>query len=184
MPRRSGHRDWANAHHRAQMERKRPGSGRSKGDRVILLLSTIFVVSMGLTVFLWPSASTSSPETGSPGFACQVSSVTDGDTLRCADGTRVRLHAIAARERDETCSPGHPCPTASAASATAKLAELAGGRPLHAGRLAPAMTASPPSATLRLASRSTARWCAAGQRWCGSGSTGRRPFVAEISRNM
>lgn len=130
MPRRSGHRDWANAHHRAQMERKRPGSGRSKGDRVILLLSTIFVVSMGLTVFLWPSASTSSPETGSPGFACQVSSVTDGDTLRCADGTRVRLHAIAARERDETCSPGHPCPTASGASATAKLAELAGGQTL------------------------------------------------------
>ena len=130
MPKRGRHRNWANAHHRAQMERNRPGSGRLKGDPVILLLSTTFVVSVGLTVFLWPSASTSSAETGSSSFTCQVSSVTDGDTLRCGDGTRVRLHAIAARERDETCSPGHPCPDASAASATAKLEELAGGETL------------------------------------------------------
>lgn len=130
MPKRGRHRNWANAHHRAQMERNRPGSGRLKGDPVILLLSTTFVVSVGLTVFLWPSASTSVAETGSSSFTCQVSSVTDGDTLRCGDGTRVRLHAIAARERDETCSPVHPCPTASAASATAKLEELAGGQAL------------------------------------------------------
>lgn len=33
-------------------------------------------------------------------FTCNVASITDGDTLRCSDGTRVRRHAIAARERD------------------------------------------------------------------------------------
>lgn len=61
-------------------------------------------------------------------FLCDVAYVNDGDTLRCKDGTRVRLHAVAAREADETCSPGHPCPAATAASATAELRRLAANR--------------------------------------------------------
>lgn len=64
-------------------------------------------------------------------FLCSVSSITDGDTLRCSDGTRVRLHAVAARESDESCKPGHPCPSASAASATAMLSQLASGQTLQ-----------------------------------------------------
>lgn len=84
-------------------------------------------------VLFWPTGSTSMavPLVSSSGFQCQVSSITDGDTLRCVDGTRVRLHAVAAREKDETCSPGHPCPSASGASATAKLTELASGQTLQ-----------------------------------------------------
>lgn len=50
--------------------------------------------------------------------ACAVAYINDGDTLRCRDGTRIRLHAVAAREADGTCSTGHPCPAATAASAT------------------------------------------------------------------
>lgn len=61
-------------------------------------------------------------------FACESVHVTDGDTLRCRGGLRVRLHAVAAREADETCRPGHPCPAASGASATAVLKRLAEGR--------------------------------------------------------
>ncbi|HUH11263.1 MAG TPA: nuclease [Brevundimonas sp.] len=61
---------------------------------------------------------------------CQVAYVHDGDSLRCQDGTRIRLHAVAARETDETCSPGHPCPEASAASATRTLQRLTEGRDL------------------------------------------------------
>lgn len=67
-------------------------------------------------------------------FLCRVSSITDGDTLRCTDGTRIRLHAVAAREMDETCSAGHPCPTASGASAKAELQRLAGGKSLSCSR--------------------------------------------------
>jgi len=63
-------------------------------------------------------------------FACVVARITDGDTLRCQDGTRIRLHAVAARETDETCSPGHPCPAASAAAATRALQRLAEGQTL------------------------------------------------------
>lgn len=63
-------------------------------------------------------------------FSCEVAYVNDGDTLRCEDGTRIRLHAVAARESDETCSSGHPCPRASAASATAMLRALVSGQRL------------------------------------------------------
>lgn len=80
------------------------------------------------------------PETGlaaptADRFVCDVAYVNDGDTLRCEDGTRIRLHAVAARETDETCSPGHPCPAASAASATAELRRLAANRTLSCERI-------------------------------------------------
>lgn len=61
-------------------------------------------------------------------FSCDVAYVNDGDTLRCEDGTRVRFHAIAARETDGSCSPGHPCPSASASASKAALERLAGRR--------------------------------------------------------
>jgi endonuclease YncB( thermonuclease family) len=63
-------------------------------------------------------------------MTCRVASVTDGDTLRCLDGVRIRLHAVAARELDGSCSPGHPCPAASAEAATRELRRLAAGQSL------------------------------------------------------
>ena len=77
-----------------------------------------------------PSAQTESLLGEPDRFSCSVSRITDGDTFRCSDGTRVRLHAVAARESDETCSPGHPCPSATAASATRALTDLIEGRTL------------------------------------------------------
>lgn len=47
-------------------------------------------------------------------FLCLVASVTDGDTLRCSDGTRVRIAGIDAPElaghcaRNRQCTPGDP----------------------------------------------------------------------------
>lgn len=67
-------------------------------------------------------------------FSCSVAYVNDGDTLRCADGTRVRLHAVAARESDGSCSPGHPCPAASAASSKADLERLVIGSTITCSR--------------------------------------------------
>jgi endonuclease YncB( thermonuclease family) len=125
---RKSHRNWANAHHRSSMLNKKRGRGN---DPVVMLLSTVFVISVGLAVFVWPTSSVSNDNTSAGGFSCSVASITDGDTLRCDDGTRVRLHAVAARESDETCSIGHPCPSASAAAATDKLAELASGQTLQ-----------------------------------------------------
>ncbi len=130
-----GHNSWSASDTRRRMKNKgrsRRPTLRSKADPIVLLLSAVFVVSVGLLVFFWPGSSIEAlanrPTVHGAGFSCQVAAITDGDTLRCSDGTRVRLHAVAARESDENCSPGHPCPTASGAAATAKLSELASGQ--------------------------------------------------------
>ena len=64
-------------------------------------------------------------------FTCTVIGVHDGDgPIYCAEGPKIRLTAIAARELDETCSPGHPCPDTSGASARDALTRLATGQTL------------------------------------------------------
>lgn len=70
------------------------------------------------------------PPSDEQSFSCTVVSVTDGDTLRCINGTRIRIAAIAARETDESCREGHPCPLASGASAKRELSRLTLGRRL------------------------------------------------------
>ncbi|MFV0622642.1 thermonuclease family protein [Sphingomonas sp. ac-8] len=68
-------------------------------------------------------------------FECHVTSVYDGDgPIHCAEGPKIRLSAIAAREMDGSCRPGHPCPTASAGEAKAALERLALGQTLRCER--------------------------------------------------
>jgi endonuclease YncB( thermonuclease family) len=67
---------------------------------------------------------------GRGSFSCTVASITDGDTFRCTDGTRVRLSGIDARERDGSCAPGHPCASAPPEQATAALDRLIAGQTL------------------------------------------------------
>lgn len=116
-------------HRRWPKRRPRASSSRSN----MKFISTVaLVAAVAFTgALLWPrSAELTSAQAAMPNydFACDVAYVNDGDTLRCRDGTRVRLHAIAARETDGSCSPGHPCPTASAAVSAAALTRLAGDR--------------------------------------------------------
>ncbi|HEX8062380.1 MAG TPA: hypothetical protein VF535_04115 [Allosphingosinicella sp.] len=60
-------------------------------------------------------------------FTCTPVKVWDGDgPIHCAEGPKVRLSGIAAREMDGSCSPGHPCPGASAEAARDALAALLG----------------------------------------------------------
>lgn len=61
-------------------------------------------------------------------FACTPMAVWDGDgPIWCAEGPRVRLAAIAAREHDETCRLRQPCPRTSGAAARDNLVRLLGG---------------------------------------------------------
>ena len=61
-------------------------------------------------------------------FICTPIRVWDGDgPIWCAEGPRVRLAGIAAREIDETCKPNHPCPRATGLAAKAALVTLLGG---------------------------------------------------------
>lgn len=61
-------------------------------------------------------------------FTCTPVAVYDGDgPIWCAEGPRVRIAGIAARESDGTCRPGQPCPSASADQARDALVSLFGG---------------------------------------------------------
>jgi endonuclease YncB( thermonuclease family) len=60
-------------------------------------------------------------------FECTPTHVWDGDgPIWCAEGPRLRLAGIAAREIDESCSRGHPCPKASGREARTALVALLG----------------------------------------------------------
>lgn len=64
-------------------------------------------------------------------FRCTVLSVYDGDgPIRCSEGASIRLSAIAAREMDETCRRGHPCPDASGLAAKHELQSIVLGHVL------------------------------------------------------
>ena len=67
--------------------------------------------------------------TAGAAFLCTPTAVWDGDgPIWCAEGPKIRLSGIAAREIDETCRPGHPCPVASGRSARDQLVVLLGGK--------------------------------------------------------
>ena len=60
-------------------------------------------------------------------FTCTPVRVWDGDgPLWCAEGPRLRLAGIAAREIDETCRDGQPCPETGGAEARDALVRLVG----------------------------------------------------------
>lgn len=61
-------------------------------------------------------------------FNCTPTAVWDGDgPIWCAEGPRIRLAGIAAREMDGTCRPGHPCPASTGRAARDHLVKLLGG---------------------------------------------------------
>jgi endonuclease YncB( thermonuclease family) len=95
-----------------------------------------------VAVLIWPTsapgrgpiaqARTTIPPARAGTFTCTVTKVHDGDgPIWCAEGPKIRLTAIAAREMDESCSPGHPCPNASGSDAQRELEGLALGRVLQ-----------------------------------------------------
>lgn len=62
------------------------------------------------------------------GFTCTPVRVWDGDgPIWCAEGPRIRLAGINAREMDGSCRPGAPCVEASGEQAKVELVALLGG---------------------------------------------------------
>ena len=61
-------------------------------------------------------------------FTCTPTAVWDGDgPIWCAEGLKVRIAGVAAREMDGTCKINHPCPTVSGEVARDRLVRLLGG---------------------------------------------------------
>jgi len=60
-------------------------------------------------------------------FSCTPTAVYDGDgPVWCAEGPRIRLAGIAAREMDGTCRSNQPCPNVSAERSRDELVKLVG----------------------------------------------------------
>lgn len=61
-------------------------------------------------------------------FRCTPVAVWDGDgPIWCAEGPKIRIAGVAARELDGSCRPSHPCPTMGAIDARDRLVRLLGG---------------------------------------------------------
>ena len=71
---------------------------------------------------------TSRRQSASGTFSCAVAYVTDGDTFRCSNGTRIRLSSIDTPEMPGSCRPGRQCAPGDPYAAKADLQRLIGGR--------------------------------------------------------
>lgn len=61
-------------------------------------------------------------------FTCTPTTVWDGDgPIWCAEGPKIRIAGVAAREMDGSCRSNHPCPSVSALEARDRLVRLLGG---------------------------------------------------------
>jgi hypothetical protein len=61
-------------------------------------------------------------------FTCTPVAVWDGDgPVWCAEGPRIRIAGVAAREMDGTCKANQPCPAVGAVDARDRLVRLFGG---------------------------------------------------------
>lgn len=95
-------------------------------------------------------------------FDCTPTAVYDGDgPIWCAEGPRIRLAGIAAREMDGTCRSNQPCPAISAERSRDELVKLV-GVPVGRGREGHVLLRGP---TMRCTSDGgaggsrTAAWC-------------------------
>ena len=95
-------------------------------------------------------------------FACTPTHVWDGDgPIWCAEGPRVRLSDISAREMDGTCTEGHPCTSIGPIEARDALVALV-GHPTGIGRHGHVLVTGPTMQCLSDGSGGgirTAAWC-------------------------
>ena len=99
--------------------------------RVIFWSIALFVALALLFVAIGsaqPGSQPAAPEHGAPAFSCAAPRVSDGDTFRCSDGTKVRLAAIDAPEMPGSCRPGRSCVHGDAYASRAALRRLVAGR--------------------------------------------------------
>lgn len=90
--------------------------------RILALL----VISVSVFLEAWNSEAQVVP--AGETFQCTPTAVWDGDgPIWCAEGPKVRIAGVAAREMDGGCRPHHPCPSVSGMEARDRLVQLLGG---------------------------------------------------------
>jgi hypothetical protein len=78
--------------------------------------------------FLPPSDAAAQTVPAGSTFQCTPTAVYDGDgPVWCAEGPKIRIAGVAAREMDGTCRSNQPCPSVGAIDARNRLVRLLGG---------------------------------------------------------
>lgn len=96
---------------------------------ILLMFGVLALAQSDFGLRTVPESSQNDPRaTAQDTFACTVRLVTDGDTFRCADGTRVRLSSIDTPEMPGSCQPGRACAPGDPHAAKAELHRLISGR--------------------------------------------------------
>jgi endonuclease YncB( thermonuclease family) len=87
------------------------------------------LLALVLSNFLPPESEAAAPViAASRSFACTPVAVWDGDgPIWCAEGPKIRIAGVAAREIDDSCRAGQPCPALSGVDARKRLVGLLGG---------------------------------------------------------
>lgn len=87
------------------------------------------VICVVLSNFLPPESEARTPVVGAGRtFTCTPTAAWDGDgPIWCAEGPKIRIAGVAAREIDESCRAGQPCPAVSGVDARDRLVRLFGG---------------------------------------------------------
>jgi endonuclease YncB( thermonuclease family) len=82
-----------------------------------------------LSNFLPPKSDATAPVVAAGRtFTCTPTAVWDGDgPIWCAEGPKIRIAGVAAREIDGSCRPSQPCPAVSGVDARDRLVRLFGG---------------------------------------------------------
>lgn len=91
---------------------------------------TKFAIALVGWNFLRPGDAPSATPIVHPGktFQCTPTLVWDGDgPVFCAEGPKLRIAGVAAREMDGTCRPNQPCPSVGAIDARDRLVKILGG---------------------------------------------------------
>ena len=89
--------------------------------QILMLLAVVYVA-------LKPALAEARVVPSGQTFQCTPVAVWDGDgPVWCAEGPRIRLAGVAAREIDGTCKSNQPCPAVGAFDARDRLVRLFGG---------------------------------------------------------
>jgi endonuclease YncB( thermonuclease family) len=96
----------------------------------VRLVGWLFLFCMALGILPGNCVAESSAETVGAGriFTCTPMAVWDGDgPVWCAEGPKIRIAGVAAREMDGSCNANQPCPSVDATEARDRLVRLFGG---------------------------------------------------------
>lgn len=116
------------AKQRAMLQLSHARDQRREGSRTMHFITKVAIGVVASALLPTASEATANVVPSGATFMCTPTAVWDGDgPIWCAEGPKIRIAGVAARELDGRCSRNHPCPSASGIDARNRLVRLLGG---------------------------------------------------------